>query len=613
MNFQVRDKDGPARTGLLSIEGKEVMTPGILFLATVRHKAPSFADMLLTDTSVNTKKPSIRIGESIFSSEKTRKNVPPSINKFLMYPKDVPEALHRLSIKNNSKTMDCYIVPCNKEILPEAVRNNNAIIFIVANARQLSSQQTSFVAFITQVRDLVGYEKLIYTPCIGDPTSISLLAYMGVDLVDSFSAVMAARNESLLFSTGSFHKNELRELPCTCPACINHATASEMGYDDILAHNYHSLSTEMRRVRNAIRTGSLRELVETRVRARPSLSAMLRIMDLHQYPFLEQRTPIMRKQVLIATTKDALTRPEVRRFQERVIQRYSKPESTKVLLLLPCSARKPYSFSKSHMLFREQLMGIRNPFVVHEMIITSPLGLVPRELELTYPACAYDITVTGHWDEDEKKMIRTLLGQYLGKNSYDTVIVHLPTALQEFTRDLVKNPVSTCIDTPTSPGSLETLLEVLQKTTRMYGMVERQQRNFENILGLARYQFGDSIATHLLKGCTIRGKYPYQKIMGDSRQVGMVTQERGLISLTMDGAERLSEAARYWVEVFADFSLKGSVLSPGVKDADEAIRIGDEVVVKRQGTVAGVGVALMNGREMKESQHGEAVNVRHHH
>ena len=612
MNFQVHDKDGPARTGSLSLEKKEVTTPAILFLHTIRNKAPSIAEILLTNTSLNTKKPSIRIDGSIFSSEKTGRKKTFSVSNFLVYPKDVPEALHRSSIKTNSKTMDCYIVPGKTEMIPDAVKKNNATIFIVANAVQLSTQQTSFVEFITHLREHAGYEKLIYTPCIGDPASISLLTYMGVDLVDSFSAVMAARNETLLFSTGSFHKNKLRELPCTCPACINHSKASDMGYDDILAHNYHSLSTELKRVRNAIRTGSLRELVETRVRARPSLSAMLRILDLKHYPYLEKRTPMVRKQALIATTKDALTRPEVRRFQERAIQRYMKPTSTKVLLLLPCSAKKPYSFSKSHTLFRERLLALRNPFVVHEMILTSPLALVPRELELTYPASAYDITVTGHWDEDEKKMIRTLLQEYFEKNTYDTVIMHLPAALQEFIRDLVKNPVSTCIDTPTSQESLNALSDALQKTTRMYDNVGQQQRSLENIMALARYQFGDGIATQLLEGCTIRGKYPYQKIMNNNRQVGMVTQERGLISLTLDGAERLTEAAHYWVEVYADFSLKGSVLAPGVKDADEAIRIGDEVIVKRQGKVAGVGVALMNGSEMKESRHGEAVNVRHH-
>lgn len=368
----------------------------------------------------------------------------------------------------------------------------------------------------------------------------------------------------------------------------------------------------MKQVRNAILTGSLRELVETRVRARPSLTAMLRIMDLNHYPYLEKRTPIMRKQALIATTTDALTRPEVRRFQERVIQRYVKPKSTKVLLLLPCSAKKPYPFSKSHKLFHERLIATHNPFVIHEVILTSPLALVPRELELTYPASTYDITVTGHWDEDEKKIIRTILRQYLEKNTYDTVIMHLPATLQEFTQDLMKNPVSTCIETPTSPASLDALSEALQQASRTHETVGQSTRTAENILALASYQFGDAIAKQLLEGCTIRGKYPYQKIMKNNRQYGMITQERGLISLTLDGAERLSEAAHYWVEVFSDFSLKGSVFAPGVKDADESIRIGDEIIVKRHGKVAGVGVALMNGSEMKESRHGEAVNLRHH-
>jgi len=612
MNFRVQHKDGPARIGQLSVGKKEVMTPAILFLQTVRHQAPPFADIVLTNASVKTKKPSIRIGESIFSSEKTTRRTNASTDKYLVYPKDVSEELHRCSVKTNSKNMDCYIVPGKKEIIPEAVKKNNAMIFIVANAVQLSTQQTYFVEFITQLRENVGYEKLIYVPCVGDPTSIALFTYMGVDLFDSFSAIMAARNETFLFPTGASKKNELHELPCTCPICTKTDIVSEMGYDEILAHNYYALFAEIKQVRNAILSGSLRELVETRVRARPSLAAMLRIMDLSQYPFLEKRTPIVRKQTLIATTKDALTRPEIRRFQERVIQRYEKPRSTKILLLLPCSAKKPYSFSKSHRLYHERLLGIDNPQVVHEVILTSPLGLVPRELELTYPASMYDIAVTGHWDEDEKKMIRMLLGQYLQMNTYDTVIMHLPRALQEFIVDLVKNPVSTCKDIPTSPESLDELSDVLRKTTRVYDTVGQLDRAYENIRALACYQFGGTIAGQLLKDCVIRGKYPYQKIIKNNRQLGMITQERGLISLTLDGAEQLSQSSNYWVEVSTDFSLKGSVFAPGVKDADESIRIGDEVIIKKHGKVAGVGVAMMNGTEMKESRHGEAVKTRHH-
>ena len=102
----------------------------------------------------------------------------------------------------------------------------------------------------------------------------------------------------------------------------------------------------------------------------------------------------------------------------------------------------------------------------------------------------------------------------------------------------------------------------------------------------------------LMKDCTISGKYPYQKIMDKTTQLGMLTEERGLLSLTMDGANRLVETDQYWVEIYDDFTLKGSIFAPGVKDADDSIRIGDEVLVKKNNRLCGVGVALMSGTEM---------------
>jgi archaeosine synthase alpha-subunit len=506
----------------------------------------------------------------------------------------------------------CCVIPAKKELIPDPGNKHDAILFIVSNATQLFSQQSYFIDFITDLRQKIGYTKPIYLPCVGDPTSIALLTYMGVDFFDSFSAIMAARNETFLFPTGSYRKNQLPEIPCSCPACARIKDASSMGYEEILLHNYFMLFCEVKLVRNAISAGSLRELVETRVRTSPHLAALLHILDLNQYDFLEERTPIVRKQPLIATTKDSLVRPEIRRFQDRVIHRFEKPTSAKILLLLPCSAKKPYSFSKSHKRFRECFLNLSNPSVIHEVILTSPLGLVPRELELTYPASNYDIAVTGHWDEDEKKMMRTLLQGYLQKNTYDATVMHISQGMQTIVSDLLKNPQITCMDSPTSTESLTALSNVLQELTSHYDRVKSQRRVYENITSLACYQFGPVLAKLLMKDCTISGKYPYQKIMDGTTQLGMLTEERGLLSLTMDGADRLAGTEQYWVEISDDFTLKGSVFAPGIDDADESIRIGDEVLVKKKDRLCGVGVALMNGKEMRESLHGEAVKIRHH-
>lgn len=591
MQFNAKERDGPARIGELLVDDKRVVTPNILFVDTDRFKAPNFADILITNNKRRKYKPILQISSQF------------------IYPKDIPKELHLLSIKQDKKY---YVIPGNKDIIDDALKDNPASLFIVANAYQLFQQPKKFADFFVELREKIGYQKMIYLPSIGDSTNFSLLAYMGVDFFDSISAILAARNDMLLFSNGRYNKNELYELPCNCPSCSKFkGKPSDMCFRDILNHNYFAMSNEIKQVRNAINRGNLRGLVETRVKADPNLTAILRNLDTDHYDFLEKRTPTTSKSKVLATTKESLFRPEIRRFRRRVIERYRKPESAKILLLLPCSAKKPYSFSKSHRLFREKLNTSGNPFVVHEVIITSPMGLVPRELELVHPTSSYDIPVTGVWDEDEKKMIRKTLTGYLMINKYDKIIAHLPSEIMEFIGDILKNPDMTCINDPTSKESLDKLSHSLKKNVNDYNKIKPQERIKEDIQGLASYQFGKKTAEKLLKDCIIKGKYPYQKIMHNDTQLGMIIKERGLISLTIKGAERITKSKKYWVEIYDDFTLKGSVLAPGVKDADGAIRIGDEVTVIKNNKLCAVGVAKMNGDEMKKSSHGEAVKVRH--
>ncbi len=613
MQFNINFRDGPARIGELLVSKKKIITPSIAFIHTSRFKAPDFADFLITNDNLENEKPALQLGNSVFSILDSKKKGELSIDNYLLYPKDVSKELHINSIKyNKNKDVSCCIIPANGEVIDDFIKENNAEIYIVSDAFQLFFQQSKFVEFITDLREKIGYQKMIYLPSIGDPSSLALLSYLGVDFFDSTSAIIAARNNILLFPTGRYKKNELHEIPCSCPSCSKiEDKPSEMNFLGILKHNYYALFNEIKQVRNAVISGNLHELVETRVTSRPALTAMLKILDQNHYKFLEERIPITRKHQLISTTKHTLFRPEIKRFQNRVLKRYSKPSSTKILLLLPCSAKKPYSFSKSHKLLREARYNVKNPHIIHEVIITSPLGLVPRELELIYPASRYDIAVSGEWDEDEKKMIRTILKQYFEVNDYDKIIVHVPKVIQDFVRDMLKNPIITCIDTPTSKESLNKLSNILIKETSQYERADPTKRTIENMKGLASYQFGKKIAEKLLTNCNIRGKYPYQKIMHNNTQLGMITKERGLISLTLDGAKKIVKSNKYWVEIFDDFTLVGSVFAPGVKDTDEKVRIGDEVVVTKKGTVCGVGVAQMNGKEMKELNHGEAVKIRH--
>ena len=106
------------------------------------------------------------------------------------------------------------------------------------------------------------------------------------------------------------------------------------------------------------------------------------------------------------------------------------------------------------------------------------------------------------------------------------------------------------------------------------------------------------------------GKFPYWKIIRGKTQLGMLTEERGMISMTLEGAQILADHNYHTVNIM-EFELKGSLFAVGVKEADPDIRIGDEAVVVCNGGVKAVGVAMMSGREMKELSRGVAVRIRH--
>lgn len=583
MKFWPGKRDGPARIGYLEIKKKKITTPNIVFIDTSRFKAPKFADITIANNSRDTEFP------TIYFSEKNKNNT-----------------------KEKNSDFICLVRPDEDY----SIRKNNNLdektIFVISNAKQLFNKPKKFLHSIIMLREKIGYQNVIYLPSTGTPQDLSLLTYLGIDLFDSTPAIVAARNDIIFFENGCYDKYKIAEIPCNCPTCSNvDKTPKNLDFKEILNHNYFELIKEIRQIRNAISIGEIRNLVEIRVRSSPHNTAILKNLDQIYYEYLEKRAPITSKGRIIATTKESYLRPEIIRFQRRVIERYEKPNSAEILLLLPCSAKKPYSTSKSHKMFRDQILRTENPNVIHEVIITSPIGLVPRELEMVYPASSYDIPVTGNWELFEIEMISNLLFDYLKKNNYKKIISHLPDEIMKFLSPKYKNIEKSCKAHPTSQESLNCLGSTLKVNVKNYKKVSLKTRTFEEMRSIALYQFGAKLTLKLMENSTIKGKYPYRKIYKNNKQLGMTTPERGLISLTLTGAKILKGSEINFVEIYDDFKVIGSIFAPGVKDAAKTIRIGDEVIIKQKDEVIAVGVAQMNGEEMIESTHGEAVKVRH--
>ncbi|MFW9809575.1 MAG: DUF5591 domain-containing protein [Candidatus Thorarchaeota archaeon] len=457
-----------------------------------------------------------------------------------------------------------------------------------------------------------------------EPGLIPLLHYAGFDIVDASYAHEAATQNIRLWrdSTENIESGSER-IFCSCRTCSSIDINEELGSDLILEHNLDLYRYVLSMSVGLMRTGRLRWSVESTSHYSPSLASLLRVVDRKLYAFFEEFTPTIGKVPLPLIGPESYNAPAVRRFRETVASRYSPAPDKQIVLLLPCSARKPYSDSKSHRRFSEVIdaeLGNVQPKTA-EVILTSPLGLVPRELERIFPAAQYDIPVTGDWDSEEVAIGAKALSTHLNKFKESTVVVaHVSGGYLEIVRaaepDISQSIIYTSHeDRATSRESLEALRETLLELKDVLALQSAPRTVLREILwATADYQFGKGAGNMLVpENAKLKGK-AYRMIICnvDDEQVCSYIAESGNLSLTLEGGRRLAPLGRYWVRLDVESVKGGSVFAVGVQEADYSIRPGDEVIVINQNNeVVGVGRSEMSGREMCELNRGRSVTLRH--
>lgn len=397
----------------------------------------------------------------------------------------------------------------------------------------------------------------------GHPMTFGLAALFGVDLFDSSAYHKFARRGQLMFPEGTVAIEDLREPICRCALCAETPLPEVARWPmaereaRMALHNLSESIEEIGRVRQAIRDGTLWELVERRASAHPALRAG--VDEAMAAPEVFWPCEPESRRAFREIRPESVRRPVVVRFQHRLASFSAGRTPARPIARL---ALRPEFLSRVPALDRSG-----RPIWWYA---PSPLGPVPLELTDLYP-----------------------VGPYLG--------------LAEFTDPPRHRP-------PTEIRAEVARIPDLDADTDHDWSGEWTDRQLRSLL---EWQYGSAVASSLrgpLVGERSRRTGRIRRILRAGDPMFVVGPD-GLPHPTFRGGELVREAApigRFRVVVEEDaveFVRNGrSLFSRFVADADPALVPGaSALLVDRDDTLLAVGRLLLAPHEMGRLQRGVAA------
>jgi archaeosine synthase len=394
---------------------------------------------------------------------------------------------------------------------------------------------------------------------------LAVLVWFGVDLFDLSRSRQAAAAGVLLTEQGPRH--------------IVKSMNESAGMDEQVSHWVNAIAS----VRSALATDQMRSLAD-----RQSLTSPRLVEHLRRHDLLCQHIPGLLSSHVASDFKfpchsaSVQSDPLIADWESYISTKDTAPEGLDtILVLLPCSARKPYRLSKSHGRFIRAI----GTSACHEVMVTSPLGLVPRDLEEVWPAGHYDVPVTGDWTGDELARIQRMFQVLVDRHNYKRIINHSGIEFEHESLDVIDTRQG---DSAGSHDALERLSEAVRDAVDTFSARGRRTEKIllDNFASISRKQMNTDSWLAEMK---VRGKPPRYRLERDKNQMALWSIDRSGFSLPKAVIPTLDELnALPKVHLHSGIAWKGDIFGPLVESYDKSIRAGSDVLVYQDNTVIGL-------------------------
>ena len=496
-------------------------------------------------------------------------------------------------ISYNEKSLSCDGEILDVEVLPLP--------------RLFFSFPVKFARYLSTYLDLNPANPPLYAPGCADSRNLELLHYLGFEVFDTVRArIDASENRyytaSGMIEAGSFEGSLSSGDICGC----DHCGSSDQTLEELAGHNVGVMRHRLRESLFHLERGDLRTHLMGKLSGDPEMASLLRSFEGSGCSTETDNCWTWRKNgKSLVAYRDDLMAPDYRLWLERIQGDFSPLPHKDTLLIVPCSAKKPYSRSRTHTRIRSYLSGIKGwQDRVQMLVLTSPLGGVPMELEDLYPAAHYDIPVTGTWFPEEIERSRKVTRSVMNSGRFRYVIDFHPEGKEffpepgEFFREAEYRGVH---------GDGDRLREVVSDLMGIpWDGCQGSSRTIE-VLNLIRFSMGSSPCYD-----------PKMRIMKRRGRTYLSRGKELLFELGVGGPKPTLEGGRLiWNDdegsakkVFIDdFVPRGTVFTQGIVGTQGVIRPGDIVVVGHGNDYRGVGRSNMSSSLLKSGISGPGVKM----
>ncbi|EMR73618.1 archaeosine tRNA-ribosyltransferase [Thermoplasmatales archaeon SCGC AB-539-N05] len=422
----------------------------------------------------------------------------------------------------------------------------------------------------------------------GHPLMFSLAVALGCDFFDSSAYIKYAADMRMMFPWGTLKLDDVEELPCCCPVCSKYSALElkKINFNDrirlLAEHNLFVSFAEIKRIKNAIKHGSLWELVERRAASNPYLLDALRVLENNGYKdWLEQFDPVSRNSALFYTGRHTIHRPIIHRYHKRALERYVPLH--KNVVIFP-EAKKPYT-----RFYHDEILQFLQKANVG-FVVETIFGPIPLELDEMYPFA--QSIVSEMIDVETTHFVRKFGNKFYEK--YNVLI--------QYGKDHDKQ------------------IKLLKSND-----MEEFDIDLLRIKAVVNMQFGKNVDKALFNKKKIKlvkskktGKI--RNVYIDNEHALSMRAHDGLFTLKIAGGKLLHKSLEYpklRVTVKEDcvpFVKEGkSVFAKFVNDCDSELRPLDEcLVVDEKDQLLAVGRTLLNRIEMLAFNRGVAVKTKEH-